>query len=164
MAQVAYATCSDFCANLSDDLQPLYLLAFLLTGNHIKAEQCYVVTVGDAVSANGVFKGWERSWNKRCLIINAIRLVFSAPAERIGKAESWSESDGESRGCSALAAVTKLAPPFLRFVFIMSVLERYSEHECALLLGCTPRAVFEARIHAFWQLSGFNSALTKTAG
>jgi DNA-directed RNA polymerase specialized sigma24 family protein len=42
---------------------------------------------------------------------------------------------------------------FDRFVFVMSVLERYSEHECALLLGCTPPDVREARTRALQHIS-----------
>jgi hypothetical protein len=32
---------------------------------------------------------------------------------------------------------------FDRFVFVMSVLEHYSEHDCALLLGCSVRDIRE---------------------
>src|SRR5258708_31900362 len=44
-------------------------------------------------------------------------------------------------------------PPFDRFVFVMSVLERYSARECALLLDCSPTDVLPARIRAFQQIS-----------
>ena len=164
LARTAYATRSDFCRSLVDDLQPLYLLAFLLTGSHVKAEQCFVATVGEAITATGVFRGWESSWNKRCLIINAIRIVFSGPAERSENPDSWCEVDSKSAGFFAVDAIARLAPPLDRFVMVMCVLERYSEHECALLLGCTPRDVFKARIDALWRLSGSHPALTKTAG
>jgi hypothetical protein len=164
-AQTGYATCSDLCDNFVDDLEPLYVLAFLLTGSHAEAEQCFVATLDDAVTANGVFKGWERPWNKRCLILNAIRRVFSgATASSIGKGDARCGLDGESRGRYTINAVSTMAPPFQRFVFVMSVLERYSEHECALLLRRPPRDVFEARICALWQLSGVTPALAKVAG
>ena len=41
---------------------------------------------------------------------------------------------------------------FERFVVVMAVLERYSEHECALLLGCSRRQIEQARIRALAQL------------
>jgi DNA-directed RNA polymerase specialized sigma24 family protein len=41
---------------------------------------------------------------------------------------------------------------FERFVFVMSVLEHYSEHDCALLLGCSAREVREARGRALEEL------------
>jgi hypothetical protein len=34
----------------------------------------------------------------------------------------------------------------------MSVLEHYSEHECSLLLGCSPREIRETRARATLQL------------
>ena len=159
----AHARCSDFCEKLMEDLQPLYLLAFLLMGSHSQAEECFVATIGNAIGATGVFKGWERSWIKRCLIINAIRLVFVATAERYEQPDPWCEVDSDSEACSTINSLTRLMPPFLRFVFVMSVLERYSDHECALLLGRTPRSVAEARIHALWQFSGMGPSFAKLA-
>ena len=120
-------------------------------------------TVENTVTANGIFKGWEASWIRRCLIINAIRTVFYGGATA-GQTDSWCEVDGESIRCSAVDALAGLAPPLDRFVLVMSVLEKYSEHECALLLSRTPRDIGEARFRALWQLSGVSSGLTKIAG
>jgi DNA-directed RNA polymerase specialized sigma24 family protein len=36
-------------------------------------------------------------------------------------------------------------PAFERFVFVMSVLERYSDQDCSVLLGCSRRDVALAR-------------------
>jgi len=163
-AQPGYATCFDLCENLVTDLQPLYVLAFVLTGSHAEAEHCIVATADDAVKPNGIFKGWERSWNKRCLIVNAIRRVFPKPAASAGKPDFPCKLEVEARGHCAIDAVAELAPPLQRFVFVMSVLERYSERECAVLLGRAPREVREARIYAFWQLSGLAPALARSAG
>ena len=44
-------------------------------------------------------------------------------------------------------------PLFDRLVFVMSVLERYSDRECALLLGCSGADILPARIRAFQQIS-----------
>ena len=43
---------------------------------------------------------------------------------------------------------------FEQFVFIMSVLKHYSDHDCALLLGCSIREIMEARGRAFWETGG----------
>ncbi len=51
----------------------------------------------------------------------------------------------------ALEAVLNLED-FERFVFTMSVLEHYSDHDCALLLGCSIREILEARGRAFGKL------------
>jgi hypothetical protein len=156
-----YATYSDFCHTLMNDLTPLYLLAFLLTGNHEEAEQCFVATVGDATGANCVFKGCERYWTRRCLIMNAIHQVFDAQASGGARSDSWCDTNSKSRGCSALDTLARLVPPLQRFVFVMSVLEQYSDHECSVLLGRTRRDVSEARVYASRQLSGFGHAFAK---
>jgi DNA-directed RNA polymerase specialized sigma24 family protein len=52
-----------------------------------------------------------------------------------------------------IAAVLDLAP-FERFVFVISVLEHYSEHECSVLLGCSRRDVIAAQNRALQQIRG----------
>jgi hypothetical protein len=42
--------------------------------------------------------------------------------------------------------------PFERIVYVTTVLEHYSDHECALLLGCARRDVLPARISALVQI------------
>jgi len=42
---------------------------------------------------------------------------------------------------------------FERFVFVLCVLERYRDHECALLLGCSASEVREARTQAIEELA-----------
>jgi hypothetical protein len=158
-----YATCADICESFARDMTPLYLLAFVLTRNHAESERCFVTTMEGCVRLNCVFKGWERSWNRRCLIVNAIRRVFSGPTASDEKPDSWCEVDVESRGGAVVNALTTLAPPLQRFVFVMSVLERYSDRECALLLRCTLHDVAEARILALRQLSSFKPAFAKSA-
>jgi hypothetical protein len=164
LSHVGYATCSDFCKSFAADLQRMYLLAFLLTGTHIAAEQCFVSTLEEAVAANCVFKGWEGRWSKRCLIINAIRLVFPNPIGVGGKREVRRVVDVELEKPCSINAVAGLVPALQRLAFVMSVLERYSIHECALLFGCTPREVVEARTQALWQLSGFGSEPARSYG
>ena len=40
-----------------------------------------------------------------------------------------------------------------RFVFVLSVLEHYSEHDCAQLLGCSVLEIREARSRALNELA-----------
>jgi hypothetical protein len=51
-----------------------------------------------------------------------------------------------------IIAVAEL-PAFERFVFVISVLERYSDQECSLLLNCTRGDVIAARTRALQQIS-----------
>ena len=48
-------------------------------------------------------------------------------------------------------AILELAP-LERFVFVMSVLERYSDHDCSIILGCPRRDIATVRARAMQQL------------
>jgi hypothetical protein len=60
----------------------LYLLAFLLTANHQEAQACFVGAMDKAFAERNVFKGWEESWSKRCLIEHAIGAIIFQPGRR----------------------------------------------------------------------------------
>ena len=55
------------------------------------------------------------------------------------------------RATREIGTVTKL-DAFERFVFVLSILERYSKWDCSLLLGCTVNRVAEARMNALRRL------------
>jgi DNA-directed RNA polymerase specialized sigma24 family protein len=149
-----YASQSDFCKVLEQELKPLYLLAFLLTANHEKAEQCFATTAEQALEEHTVFKDWARSWIKRCLIKNAIGMVFPASAGSIEGREFWSASQPITAVAdNEIDAVTQL-PVLERCVFVMSILERYSDWECSVLLGCGTRNVAKVRMQAVRRLPG----------
>ena len=150
-----YASSADFCQIFDEDMNDLYLLSFLLTAGREKAEQCFVSGLEDAVEGNPVFKEWARSWARRAIIQNAVRAINPRPAERGGSSRSTSVDDHDKALRPQLqveiAGVLGLEP-FDRFVYVMTVLERYSDHECSLLLGCARREVLAARTRALQQL------------
>jgi DNA-directed RNA polymerase specialized sigma24 family protein len=150
---VGYANRADFCEVLERNTNQLYLLAFLLTANHKQAEQCFLSTVEEAFKEKAVFKNWALSWVKRSLIKCAIRTVEPATSARTEKRDFWNTAEGATPGDAEIDAVTQLAP-LDRFVFVMSVLERYSAWECSLLLGCNARKVARARTRALAGLRG----------
>jgi DNA-directed RNA polymerase specialized sigma24 family protein len=148
-----YAAAGDFCQIFDQDMSSLYLLSLLLTGDHEKAEQCFVQGLENAVSRNRVFKEWARSWARRVMVQNALRIISPRPNAENGP---WGHVsiDGRSKAPSErveIAAVLGLAT-FDRFVFVMSVLEGYSDHDCAVLLGCARRDVLAARTRALQQI------------
>ncbi|MGA8271714.1 MAG: hypothetical protein WB919_09170, partial [Candidatus Sulfotelmatobacter sp.] len=51
---------------------------------------------------------------------------------------------------------------FERFVFVMSVLEHYSQHDCALLLGRSISEVRGARVRALEDLASAHPVLSFT--
>jgi len=150
-----YASSADFCRIFDEDMNDLYLLSFLLTADREKAEQCFVSGLEDAVEGNPVFKEWARSWARRAIIQNAVRAITPRPFERGGSSHSTSVDDHDKALPPQLqmeiAGVLGL-DPFDRFVYVMTVLERYSDHECSLLLGCARREVLAARTRALQQL------------
>ena len=148
--QAEYARRSDYCEIFEKNVERLYLLAFLLTANHEEAEQCFAMTLADAFKEQVVFKEWTLAWVKRCLIKNAIQIVFLA-STRSAKRDLWSARQHETERYRAIDAVTTL-PSLDRFVFVMSVVERHSTWECSILLGCSMSKVAETRMRALRRL------------
>ena len=150
-----YATSDDFRKLFAEGLGGLYLLSYLLTGNHETAEQCFVAGIEDVAKRNSVFKEWARSWTRRAIVQNAIRMM--APrhnhiARRIGRADLGDKFQGTQETDAAIATVLALED-FERFVFVLSVLERYSDLDCSLLLSCSRVEIGEARMRALQQIS-----------
>jgi hypothetical protein len=56
-----YATREYFCQVFQKDLDSLYQLAFLLTGDREKAQKIFVAGIDECASGNPVFKQWARS-------------------------------------------------------------------------------------------------------
>jgi len=152
-----YASHDDFRTIFKEGMKELYQLSFLLTSDPIKAERCLVSGLEDCVSGNPVFREWARSWAKRTIVQNAIRELKPRPSQSNSPLSRamFSNLDEHSRdpgGHFEIDAVLRLAD-FHRFVFVMSVLEHYSEHECALLLGCSARDIREGRARALMELA-----------
>ena len=143
-----YATRADYCRIFRHDMRPLYLLSFLLTTNHKRAEQCYAKGLENALNGIPVFREWARSWSRRTLIQNAIRVVFDESIH-----DEVRDAPYESPVSAVIEVVTRLAP-LERFALVMCVLERYSARECSLMLNCTVQNVIDARSQALRILAG----------
>jgi hypothetical protein len=156
MRRNGYATCQDFLRVFDEDMRGLYQLSFLLTGDPEKGERCFVTGMEDCAKENRVFREWARVWAKRVIMQNAIRELQPRPSHSGSFAQNptaCSHKNGPI-GHFDVDAVLGLAD-FERFVFVMCVLERYREHECALLLGCSASEVCEARTQAIQELAMF---------
>jgi hypothetical protein len=164
MRPTPYASCDDFRQVFDEDMNGLYQLAFLLTADHEKAEQCFVSGLDDVVKGNPVFKEWARSWARRAVILNAVRVINPRTADGNSRGRFSLSSDSARSNSVAnngktlpagqqaeIAAVLEL-DAFERFVYVITVLERYSDQECSVLLGCTRRDVVAARTRAFQQI------------
>src|ERR1700690_1914471 len=148
-----YASSDDFRQVFDDEMNSLYLLSFLLTADREKAEQCFVCGLEDAVDGRPVFKEWARSWARRVIIINAVRAINPRPIEDNGRSSSAPVSNAKRPAVEQVEIATVVAlEAFERFVYVMTVLERYSDQDCSLLLGCARRDVAAARTRAFEQI------------
>jgi hypothetical protein len=139
------ATVSDFVAAFNVEMHMLYVLAFLLTADHDKAEQCLVSAMGECVEWISVFTDWVSSWSRRAVLKRAIQMIMPVPehADNVSTITlKASATSGEHD--NPFAAILLLAP-FERFVFVMSTLEGQSDAECAVLLRCSRRDVMMAR-------------------
>ena len=154
-----YATCQDFLRIFDEDMHGLYQLSFLLTGDRQKGQRCFVAGIEDCAKENRVFREWARVWAKRVIVENAIRELqprrcHSSSSALLPTVFSHKQPSSGASGHFDVDAVLGLAD-FRRFVFVLCVLERYREHECALLLGCSASEVREARTQAIEELAKF---------
>ena len=152
-----HAVAKDFCRIFKQDMDRLYLLSFLLTADRAMAEKCFVGGLEDSTRSPRVFQEWAQSWARRMIVQNAIRMVRPRPGESPVPNQSV---DRKTIVPTELSPVMEL-PAFERFVFVMSLLEHYSDQDCALLLDATRSEVTAARIRAL-QLLG-NSAESQPA-
>jgi len=155
-----YASSDDFRRLFDEDMKSLYFLSFLLTADREKAEQCFVSGLEDAVEGNPVFKEWARSWARRVIIVNAARAINPRPTDENGRSNSLSVGgNGKTPAWEQVEIAAVLAlEPFERFVYVMTVLERYSDQDCSLLLSCARRDVVAARSRAFQQMGSAMSS------
>jgi DNA-directed RNA polymerase specialized sigma24 family protein len=152
-----YATAEDFRRLFIEEIDGLYQFSYLLTGDAAKAQQCFVAGLDDSVKANNIFREWAHSWAKRAIIKNAIRALQPQAADFDSSLSAGVVSaknklriirDGHLEVDSVLAL-----EDFERVVFVMTVLERYSDHESALLIGCSIQEIQAARICALEEIA-----------
>jgi DNA-directed RNA polymerase specialized sigma24 family protein len=142
-----YATRADFRRVFQEDMNRLYLLSLLLTGDHGLAEKCFVGGLRMSSQNSPVFKEWAAAWARRAIILNAIRTIRPRPTDLHASSPSTDALADDVIRRPEVASIIAL-PVFERFAFVMSVLEGYSDQECSLLLSCSRREAMEARQRA----------------
>jgi DNA-directed RNA polymerase specialized sigma24 family protein len=146
-----YARKEEFASVFESERAGLQRLALLLTANSEAAKRCLIRAFRECITGSSVSREWVLSWTRRMVIRNAISLVMGPGGQRF-----VNTNDDAGNGLIAFSPDDSLAtiaesesildlPEFDRFVFVICVLERYSMHDCALLLGRSPREVNEAR-------------------
>jgi hypothetical protein len=143
----SYPTVTDFLRTFNEEMHSLYLLSFLLTADHDKAEQCLVSAMGDCVEGIGVLTDWAHSWTRAAVIRHAILMIKPAP-EHTDYVSFTSLNGSAVPPASNPFAAILLLDAFERFVFVMSILEEQSDEECSILLRCSRREIMMARLLA----------------
>ncbi len=141
-----YARPTDFCRIFRDGRDNLYTLSLMLTADSQRAEECFVAGLEDCVEGNPIFRDWANAWAKRTVIKNAIRMMSPRPTATIPSAKNVDTGAAAPTAESCSSAI--VLPAFERFVYVMSVLERYPDRECAVLLGCRVEEIVRSRTRA----------------
>ena len=157
-----YATAKHFQDLFVENASGLHLLSFLLTADAEKAEECFVSGFNDCAGGNEVFLNWAYTWARRVIVQNAIRMIAPAPDASDATPESIRKGDesGQLRVSELecrFANVLSLSN-FERFVFVLSVLEQYSELDCSRLLKTSPAEIRKVRQQAILHAVEYGAA------
>jgi len=152
-----YATIEDFREVFIDEMSGLYLLSYLLTAKHVEAEACFSDGFSECIVSPHVLRDSARSWARRTLIRSAIRIINPrVSSHRRVSDGGHSRADltipWNIRSDAFLASILALQD-FERFVFVISVLERDLDQDCASLLGASKRRVQDSRVRALMQIA-----------
>src|SRR5262249_62018310 len=99
-----------------------------------QAERCFIAGFEECIAGNAVFKDWARSWSRRVVIKNAIRLVRPSATDITPAIHVLAKPGSHAQ---AVQVALSNLPPFDRFVLVMSVLEGYAYLVCAYMLNCS---------------------------
>src|SRR5271165_2976681 len=153
----AYATADELRKLFAEQMDNLHLLAFLLTAEDEKAQQCIVSAIVECGNGTSVFRQWARAWARRTIIKNAIRIVAPRPnhcSQTPGPLRSDIDFEAQTKHDTDPAILRLLRlEDFERFVTVMSVFEKYSDKDCSVLLDCTDQNIREARERALQNIS-----------
>ena len=155
-----YAGDEDFRKLFARDVKSLYLLSFLLTASHGKAERCFLVGLDECLSGLPVFQKWADSWARRAIVRCAVRMMAPhADSARLAPDTFHSTHAGGVPGTAlndARFARVLALEDFERFVYVLSVLEGYPDQSCAIFLQTSQQEVVEARVRALEHTADFD--------
>ena len=154
----AYASKEEFVSLFESERMALQGLALLLTANSEAAERCLVLALRECIANCSVSRDWVLAWARRVVIRNAINVVMESEEQSFAGMNCNAEigsvafSEDDSLGHIANLQSILTLPDLDRLVFVISILERHSIRDCALLLGRSSRDISEARQRAADQI------------
>ncbi len=135
-----YTSASEFCEMFLNDMPALFQLAFLLTSSTEQAEAVLLAALGDCKRAK-VFRPWAASWSKLAVIERALKAMAAGLA------------NSAATNASAAAQPILQLRPLERAVYVLTVLEKYSVRDCAVLMRLSKREVISAQVADLQQVS-----------
>ena len=156
-----YATDQQFRQLFADDANGLYVLSLLLTGNSEMAKQCFATGLEECLKERFVFQKWASTWARRIIVRTAVRMImpragtFKA-AQTIFREPDKIDLAPDLLPDSSFANILRLQD-YERFVYVLSVLEKYSDQEIALLLNVSRSEVSERRARANESCGGYTN-------
>ena len=153
-----YACPDDFQHVFTERITSLYKLSFLLTGNRVDAERCFVAAFDDMIELTSVPKHSVRSRAKRSIVEKAVYALKPRLEEKPDGSLLWRDIPARDyvetfTGPKTVIRRVLSLRTFERFVFVLCLLERYSVEECAVFLGCDVRDVVEGRTRALIRIA-----------
>lgn len=149
------ASAPDFCIIFRQQVEAFYVLSLLVTGDHEKAEQCFLAAFSDCLQTTHIFRESASSWARRAIIrrgTEIVRLYPETPAPRAPGGGVIEIRELPTLREQHLERILALAT-FERLVLVLSVLEKYSDRDCARLLGCSLQQIRKTRISALQQIA-----------
>lgn len=146
-----YAGKEEFVSLFERERANLWRLAWLLTANSEAAKQCVLRAFRECTASSSVSKDWILTWTRRVVVRNAIRLVMGIDGQSFvntnDNANDGSIASVPNDWLKEIVEVGSIVdlPQLDRFVFVLCILERYSNQDCALLLGRSLREIIEAQ-------------------
>jgi hypothetical protein len=138
--QTEYGAVARYGHVFIDQMNCLYLLAFLVTADRNIAERCFTRALDEYVEGRGGFLDWASREGRLAVLRHSIQAINPLPRQ----AYSWTLSGvPDPMGPTAhhpFVAITSLSA-FERFVFVMATVEGLSEEDCAALLECSVQEI-----------------------
>jgi hypothetical protein len=158
-----YTTDTDLWNVMTNELNSLYLLSFLLTADVDKAGQCFFSGMEESGEEIGVFMAWAQVRARRTILKRAIGMIMPAPERADDFSFALLKGSTASRETNLFDAILGLNA-FERFVYVMSVLENQSDDDCSTLLRCLRRDVIIARSLALERLASSHNTCDQPVG
>lgn len=140
----------ELVASFERERAKLQRLALWLTADAGFAECCMNRALRECTAGASVSREWIPTWTRRMVICHAIELINSAGYRKLAQTDKFADSSlisfTESMSLDRVEEPKSFLdlPELDRLVFVICVLEGYSMHDCALLLGRTARDIIDS--------------------